>query len=41
MTAARLPWLEHQNELGAPRVEVPRERLAARRADVERLMPDH
>lgn len=35
---ARLSWLERLNELGAPRVEVQRERLAVLRADVERLV---
>ena len=37
---ARLSWLERLNELGAPRVEMQRERLATLRADVERLAAD-
>ena len=35
---ARLSWLQHLNERGAPRVEVQRERLGVLRADVERIM---
>lgn len=37
---ARLSWLERLNELGAPRIEVQRERLGVLRADVERMIGD-